>query len=92
MRGGTPTSSVAHAVNTVAAFLAHDQVGPGDDVSRILDAPAPAASTGNDQGPDVIVLCASSALYLATATFTSLRQYAGEFIATASSSNHQYPD
>lgn len=60
-------AALAAAVNTIAAFLAHQQVRTADDLAAAL---APGAS-----GPCVVVVCASSVLAAAESAFAALADH-----------------
>ncbi|PWI71948.1 hypothetical protein PCL_10571 [Purpureocillium lilacinum] len=75
-----PTPGLVDAVNTISAFLAHQQIRTVDDLTALLAAPLPphdGSTTGNDAAPHVhvIVLCASSVIATAEYALKILSEY-----------------
>ena len=75
-----PTPGLVDAVNTISAFLAHQQIRTDDDLTALLAAPLPphdGSTTGNDAAPHVhvIVLCASSVIATAEYALKILSEY-----------------
>ncbi|GJN71010.1 hypothetical protein VFPBJ_09829 [Purpureocillium lilacinum] len=75
-----PTPGLVDAVNTISAFLAHQQIRTVDDLTALLTAPLPphdGSTTGNDAAlpVHVIVLCASSVIATAEYALRIISEY-----------------